>query len=150
MAFASRSCALEVLVLSVVFADIHLLPVPTLFASFNRHFAEGWKVGSSMAADDINTKIQTVEDEIKAVEGKIGAVEAGLREASVPVLQWGDNPTYAGLMKKEEQLRRKEEQLRREKEQLRDEKARLSERQQPAGELVMTLEAILHTCLTCW
>ena len=80
--------------------------------------------------------IKNVEGKITVVEGKINAVEEGLREASVPVIQWGDNPTYAGLMK--------------EKEQLRDEKARLSERQQPAGELVVTLEAMLHTCLTCW
>ena len=96
-----------------------------------------------MATDDIDTKIQTVENKILAVEAKIAAVEADLEQASVPILRWGDNPTYAGLMKEKEQLRR-------EKEQLRDEKARLLEQQQATGELMMTLEAILHTCLTCW
>ena len=78
-ALASRSCALEVLVLSVVFADIHLLPVPTLFASFNGHFAGGWQVGSSMATDNIDAKIQTAEKKINAVEEDIEAGEVEFR-----------------------------------------------------------------------
>ena len=85
--------------------------------------------------------IASVEGEINIVKAKIDAMEESLRAADVPFIQWGDNSMHAGLTRKEELLRKKEEQLR-------DKEARLSERQQATGELVKTLEAILHTCLT--
>ena len=92
--------------------------------------------------------IASVEGEINIVKAKIDAMEESLRAANVPDLQWIDNKRLELLMRKEEQLMRDKEQLRREKELLMEKEARLSERQQATGELVKTLKAILHTCLT--
>ena len=92
--------------------------------------------------------IASVEGEINIVKAKIDAMEESLRAADVPFIQWGDNSMHAGLTRKEELLMKEKIQLRKKEEQLRDKEARLSERQQATGELVKTLEAILHTWLT--
>ena len=98
-----------------------------------------------MATDDIDTKIQAAENKITAVEEDIEAGEVEFRNKREYAGRTGDELAeyLKGRKRKEEQLRRKEEQLRREKEQL-------MKQQQVAGELVVTLEAMLHTCLTSW
>ena len=98
-----------------------------------------------MTTDDIDAEIKTAEIKIKAVEVDIEAGEVEFRNKREYAGRTGDE--LAEYLKGR---KRKEEQLRREKEQLRDEKARLLEQQQATSELMMTLEAILHTCLTCW